>query len=75
MPSFMEAHQVLKIFCNVRSLNSQKKTCSFLEEIITLSNKVFNDFESDMAVWLSKLGDPTQETAKSNHAVKQTSGS
>jgi len=50
MPSFMEAHQVLKIFCNVRSLNSQKKTCSFLEEIITLSNKVFNDFESDMAV-------------------------
>jgi len=36
---------------------------------------VFKDFESDMVVRIRMLGDPTQETAKSNDTVKQTVGS
>jgi len=74
-PSFIEAHQVSKIICKVRSLKSRIKTCSFLEEIITLGKEVFKDCESDMEVRIGKLGDPTRETAESNNTVNQTEGS
>ena len=49
-------------------------TCSFLEEIITSSNEVFNDCESDKAVGIRKLGNLTRETAESNVTGMQTAG-
>jgi hypothetical protein len=51
------------------------KDTFILAEIITTSNEVFKDFESDLVVWIRKLGDPAQVTAKSNDTVKQTAGS
>jgi hypothetical protein len=36
---------------------------------------VFKDFESDMAVKIRTLGDPTGETAECSDTVKQTVGS
>jgi hypothetical protein len=65
----------LKIIYNVTSLTSRIETSSFLEELITSSQEVFKDFESDMAVRIRMLGDPTRETAESNDTVKRTAGS
>jgi len=73
--SFIEAHQASKMVCNVRSLKSRMKTCSFMEEIITSSNELFKDFVSDMAVEIRMLGIPTRETAENNDTVKTTAGS
>jgi len=36
---------------------------------------VFEEFESDMAVGLRNLGNPTRKTAVGNDTVKQTAGS
>jgi len=74
-PTFIEDHQASRIICKVRLLKLQIKTSSFLEEIITLSNDMFKDLESDMAVEIRKLGNPTRETAENNDTVKQTAGS
>jgi hypothetical protein len=63
------------MICNVRSLKSERKKRSFLQEIITSSNKVFKDFESDMGAAIGKLGIPTRVSAESNDTVKQTAGS
>jgi hypothetical protein len=41
-----------------------------LEEIETSSNVVFEDFESDMAGGIGKLGAATQQTAEINIIVK-----
>jgi len=38
------------MICNIRSLISQIQQRSFLEEIITSSNKEFIDFESNLVV-------------------------
>jgi len=46
-PTFIEAHQTSKIMCNVRSLKSRIKTCSFFEDTMTSDNEVFRDFVSD----------------------------
>ena len=35
---------------------------------------MFKDFQSDMAVRIGTLGDPTRETAESNDTVMQTEG-
>jgi hypothetical protein len=43
----------------VRSLKSQIKTRSSLEEITTSSNVVFKDCVSDVVVEICKLGNPT----------------
>ena len=69
-PTFIEAHQVLKMICKVRLLKSWIKTRSFLEEIITSSKEVFKDFEFDMTVRIRKLGNQTQKTAESNFIVQ-----
>jgi hypothetical protein len=50
------------------------KKHSFLEKIITSRQEVFKDYESEMAVGIGKLGDPTQETADCNDPVNQTTG-
>jgi len=42
---------------------------------MTSSNDVFEDFESDKAVGIRNLGNPTWETAKSNVLLKQNAGS
>jgi hypothetical protein len=63
------------MICKVWSLKSPIKTGSFLEEIITSSDDVLMDVESDMAVGNGKLGIPTRETADSNDTVKQIAGS
>ena len=65
----MEAHQASKMNCKVRSLKSQIKTHSVLEEIITSSQEVLQDFESDMVVRIRKLGTPTQKIAKCHSTV------
>jgi len=61
--------------CTVRSLKSQILTRSLLEEIITSSNDMLKDFESDMAVGIRQLGIPTRKTAESNDTAKYTVGS
>jgi len=50
------------------------KTHSFVEEIITSRNEVFNDFESDMAGGIRKLSGPIWGTSKDKDTVKQTAG-
>ena len=74
-PAFVEAHQVSKMMCKVRSLKSQILTHSYLEEIITFSNEVLYNFESDMAVGIRNLCNSTQETAKSHVIVNQNPAS
>ena len=49
-PTFIEAHLALKMICKVRLLKSQIKMYSFFEDIITSSNEVSQDVESDMKV-------------------------
>jgi len=68
-PTFIEAHLVSKMICTVRSLKSREKTSSFLEEIIHSSNEVFEDFVSDIAVEIRKLGNMTRKTGKHNDTV------
>jgi len=51
------------------------KTRSFLDEIITSSNKVFKDFVSNVAVEIKMRGIPTRETAQHDDTAKQTTGS
>jgi len=48
---------------------------SFLEEIINLSNEVFKDFVSNMAVEFRMMDILTRETAENNDIVMQTEGS
>jgi len=67
----IEAHQELRMICDVKSLKSQIKTPSVLEEIITSSHEVFKDFGSDMAVGTEKPGNPTRETAESYIIAKR----
>jgi len=43
--------------------------------MITSKNDVFKDFESNTVVEISKLVNPTWETAESNITLKQTGGS
>jgi len=73
--TFIETHQALKIICKVRSLKSRIKTSLLLEVIITSSNEVFKDSESDMVVEIRKLGNLTRKTSESDDTVKQTAGS
>jgi len=63
------------MICNEKLLKSQIKIHSFLEEIITSSNEVFKDFDSEMAVGITMLGIPTRETAENTDIVKLTEGS
>jgi len=74
-PTFIEVHQASKIICIVSSLKSQIKTSSFLEEIITSNNEVFEDFESDMAVEIGMIGNLTRETVHHNVISKKNTGS
>jgi hypothetical protein len=48
--TFTEAHQAANMSCKVRSLKSQIKTPSLLEDIRISRNKEFTDFEFDMMV-------------------------
>jgi len=68
--TFIEAHLASNMSCIVRSLKSWIKTCSFLDEIITYSNEIFIDFESDIVVGSWTLGNSTRETVKSYVTVK-----
>ena len=63
------------MICTARSLKSRIKTVSFVEEIITSNNEVFNDIESGMVVGIIMLGNPTRQTARGNDTVQQTAGS
>ena len=49
-PTLIETHQALNTMCKVKSLKSCLKKSSFLEDIITSSNVVCIDWESDMVV-------------------------
>jgi len=64
-----------KILCKVMSLKSRIKTYSFLEEIIISNTDVFKDVESDIAVGIGELGNPTRITAERNNKAKHTAGS
>jgi len=47
-----------------------KKTCSFLEDLITSSNEVFKDIQCDITVEIWKMGNSTWETLKSTVIVQ-----
>ena len=51
------------------------KTRWFLEDIITSSNAVFKDIESNIVLSYRNLGNPTRKVTESNDTVKQTVGS
>jgi len=70
----IEAHQASKMICKVRSLISWIQTHTFWEEIMTSSDEVLKDFESDMAVGIRKMGNPTWETTKRYVIRKQNAG-
>jgi hypothetical protein len=74
-PSFIEAHQASKIIYNIRSVRSRIKTHSFLEEIITSIKEEFKDLESDMAVRIRTLVDPTRKPGQSDDTVMQNASS
>jgi len=57
--TLIEAHQASKTICKLRSLKSRMKTRSFLEGIKTSSDDVSKDIDSDMAVEIRNLGNPT----------------
>jgi len=69
-----EAHQASKMIRKVRALQSRIETRSFLQQIISPSNVVFKQSESDVAVGIRKLGNLTQKTAEDNNTVQQTAG-
>jgi len=46
-----------------------------MEEILTSSKQVFKDLESDMAVRIGPLVDPTRKTGVTDDTVKQTATS
>jgi len=48
--TFIETLQASKTIWEVRLLKAQIQTGSFLEDIITSSNEVFQDFECDIVV-------------------------
>jgi len=73
--TFVEAHQASKMICDVRLLKAGIKTRLILDKIITVSNEVFNNFESNMAVGITKLCDPARKTAEGNDTVQDTLGS
>ena len=74
-PTFIDPNQESNRICEVRSLKSQIKTPSFLEDIIPSINEVFKYFTYDVAVGLSKLGNWTCETVIINIIVKLEAGS
>jgi len=63
-PTFMEAHEALKMILKVRSLKSQIKQRSFLQDIITFSNEVLKDIEFNMVVRNRELVNTRRETAE-----------
>jgi len=71
----IEAHHASKMICTVKLLKSRIQTHSFVEEIISSSKEVFKDLESDMAVRIRMLVDPTRKTGESNDTVKHTASS
>jgi len=73
--TFVEAHQASKMICKLRLLKLRIKTCSSFEQIITSKNEVFKGFESDMAVGLRKLDNPTRKAAERNNKVQQSASS
>ena len=60
----MEAHEALKMILKVRSLKSQIKQRSFLQDIITFSNEVLKDIEFNMVVRNRELVNTRRETAE-----------
>jgi len=74
-PTFIKAQQASKKIWKVRSLKPPISTRSLLAEIITSSNKVFKDLESNMAVGIRTLGNATCETAESNLIVTENADS
>jgi len=49
-PTFFETQETSKMSSKVRSLKSQVKTHSFLDDIITSSSELYKDCDSDIAV-------------------------
>jgi len=66
----MEAHSSSKMIFKARSLKSPVKRQLFLDEYITSSNDVFQDFQSDMVERIGQLGNSTRKTAESNDTAK-----
>jgi len=64
-PTFVEAHEASNMIRNGTSLKFRKNSSPCLDDIITSSNKVFEDFESDIAVGIWTQRNPTCETVTS----------
>jgi len=69
-PTFIEAHHVSNINCELRSLKLQMKTHCFVENIITSSNELFKYWESDLVEGIWKLHNSGWETVKGYVIVK-----
>jgi len=73
-PTFIEVQQASNMMYKVRSPKWRIKTCLVVENIITLSNKVFKGLEFDMAVGIWILRNSTWETFMMFHIVKWNAG-
>jgi len=71
-PTFMEVRKALKLMCYVRSLKLRIMRTSWLEDIITCNNVVFEDLESDVVLRIWKLSNSTWETFK-RYVIKKFS--
>jgi len=69
-PRFFDAPQASKTICKVRLVKSQTKSSSLLEDIILSSNKVFIDWESDMAIRRWRLGYSGWETVQGDIIIE-----
>jgi len=55
-PNLIDTHQVQNMICKVRLLKSWIQSWPFLEDVITISNTVFEDLECDIGVGVHTLG-------------------
>jgi len=68
--TFIKAHQTAKMICTVWLLKSPIKTCSFLQEIITSHNQIFNNFKSNIPIESTNLGTLPWEITENYVIVK-----
>jgi hypothetical protein len=73
--TFIEVHQASNIIRRVRSFKSQIQSYLLLDDIITSSNEVFTDFESDIVLGIWSLCISGWVTVKSYNSVKYAAGS
>lgn len=72
--SFIDTHQALNMICTGRWVKLQIKTHLCFHDIITSSNQMFIDWESDMAVECQRVCHSAQETIEGDIIIEYNAG-